>query len=125
MVGGVLINWSVIFDAVDLVLEILDFAPGLVAALQVARAIAHSMGWQAHLVSLVQCVLKLCLEVRQVGNGQVFDFHLRHPSLQAGDSLDWQTPRISHHVNGAGLGLIQTVFMPTTHRTGKRPSQCR
>jgi hypothetical protein len=69
MVGGVLINWSVIFNAVDLVLEILDFAPGLVAALQVARAIAHSMGWQAHAKSLIQCVLELGLQIRQVGGG--------------------------------------------------------
>jgi hypothetical protein len=75
MVGGVLINWSVIFEAIDLVLEILDFAPGLVAALQVAWAIAHSMGWQAHGKSLVQCVLELRLKVRQVGGGQVFDSH--------------------------------------------------
>jgi hypothetical protein len=79
MVGGVLINWSVIFDAVDEVLKILDFAPGLVAALQVAWAIAHGMGWQAHLVSLIQCVLKLRLKVRQVGGGQVFDSHADNP----------------------------------------------
>ena len=79
MVGGVLINWSVIFDAVDDVLEILDFAPGLVAALQVARAIAHGMGWQAHGKSLIQCVLKLSLQIRQVGSGQVFDSHADSP----------------------------------------------
>jgi hypothetical protein len=79
MVGGVLINWSVIFEAIDLVLEILDFAPGLVTALQVARAIAHSMGWQAHGKSLVQCVLELGLKVRQVGGGQVFDSHADNP----------------------------------------------
>jgi hypothetical protein len=79
MVGGVLINWSVIFDAVDLVLEILDFAPGLVAALQVAWAIAYSMGWQAHGKSLIQCVLELGLQIRQVGGGQVFDFHADNP----------------------------------------------
>ena len=66
---GVLINWLVIFEAVDLVLEILDFAPGLVAALQVAWAIAHSMGWQAHAKSLIQCVLELGLQIRQVGGG--------------------------------------------------------
>jgi hypothetical protein len=79
MVGGVLINWSVIFDAVDDVLEILDSAPGLVATLQVALAIAHGMGWQAHLVSFVQCVLKLGLQFRQVGGGQVFDSHADNP----------------------------------------------
>jgi hypothetical protein len=83
------------------------------------------MGWQAHPTSLIQCVLELRLKVRQVGGGQVFDFHLRHPSLQACEILDWQTPRISHQVNGAGLGLIQTVFMPTTRRTGKLPSRCQ
>jgi hypothetical protein len=69
MAEGVLINWSVIFDAVDLVLKILDFAPGLVAALQVAWAIAYSMGWQAHATSLIQCVLELRLQIRQVGKG--------------------------------------------------------
>jgi hypothetical protein len=110
MVGGVLIDWSVIFQAIDLVLEILDFAPGLIAALQVARAIAHSMGWQAHPTSLIQCVLELGLKVRQVGGGQVFDSHLRHPFWQAGDILDWHTPRIWQRVSG--LGLIQMVFMP-------------
>ena len=79
MVGGVLIDWSVIFDAVDLVLKILDFAPGLIAALQVARAIAHSMGWKAHPTSLIQCVLKLGLKVRQIGEVVVFDFHADNP----------------------------------------------
>jgi hypothetical protein len=79
MVGGVLINWSVIFEAIDLVLKILDFAPGLVAALQVARAITHSMGWQAHPTSLIQCVLELGLKVRQVGGGHVFDSHADNP----------------------------------------------
>jgi hypothetical protein len=79
MVGGVLINWSVIFDAIDLVLEILDFAPGLVTALQVAWAIAHSMGWQAHPTSLIQCVLELGLKVRQVIGGHVFDSHADNP----------------------------------------------
>jgi uncharacterized membrane protein YjgN (DUF898 family) len=79
MVGGVLINWSVIFDAVDEVLEILDFAPGLVTALQVAWAIAHGVRWQAHATSLIQCVLELGLQFRQVGGGQVFDAHADHP----------------------------------------------
>jgi hypothetical protein len=110
MVGGVLINWSVIFNAVDDVLKILDFAPGLVTALQVARAIAHSMGWQAHGKSLIQCVLELGLQIRQVIGGHVFDSHLRHPFWQAGDILDWHTPRIWQRVSG--LGLIQMVFMP-------------
>jgi hypothetical protein len=79
MVGGVLINWSVIFKAIDLVLEILDFAPGLVAALQVAWAIAHGMGWQAHGKSLVQCVLELGLQIRQVIGGHVFNSHADNP----------------------------------------------
>jgi hypothetical protein len=79
MVGGVLINWSVIFEAIDLVLEILDFTPGLVAALQVARAIAHGMGWQAHATSLIECVLELRLQIRQVIGGQVFDSHADNP----------------------------------------------
>jgi hypothetical protein len=79
MVGGVLINWSAIFNALDDVLKILDFAPGLVAALQVARAIAHSMGWQAHPTSLIQCVLELRLKVRQVGGSQVFNSHADNP----------------------------------------------
>ena len=123
MAEGVLIDWSVIFDAVDDVLKILDFAPGLVAALQVARAIAHSVGQQLHVSCAVERVLKLGLKVRQVGCGQVFKAHFRHPFWQAGDILDWHTPRIWQRVNG--LGLIQIVFMPTTHKTGKRPSQCR
>jgi uncharacterized membrane protein YjgN (DUF898 family) len=79
MVGGVLINWSVIFEAIDDVLEILDFAPGLVTALQVAWAITHSMGWQAHPTSLIKCVLKLRFQIRQVGGGQVFDSHADSP----------------------------------------------
>jgi hypothetical protein len=66
-------------DALDLVLEILDFAPGLVPALQVTLAIAHGMGWQAHATSLIQCVLKLGLQIRQVGGGQVFDSHADNP----------------------------------------------
>ena len=110
MVGGVLINWSVIFDALDLVLKGLNFAPGLVLALQVARAIAHSVCWQAHATSLIKCVLELRLQVRQVIGGQVFEAHLRHPFRQAGDIFDWHTPRIWQRVNG--LGLIQIVFMP-------------
>jgi hypothetical protein len=79
MAEGVLIDWSVIFDAVDLVLKILDFAPGLVTTLQVARAIAHGMGWQAHGKSLVQCVLELGLQIRQVIGGHVFDSHADNP----------------------------------------------
>ena len=79
MVGGVLINWSVIFDAIDLVLKILDFAPGLVAALQVALAIAHSVGQQLHVSCAVKRVLKLRLQIRQVGGGQVFDSHADNP----------------------------------------------
>jgi hypothetical protein len=79
MVGGVLIDWSVIFEAVDLVLKSLDFTPGLVAALQVAWAIAYSMGWQAHGKSLIQCVLELRLKVRQVIGGHVFDSHADNP----------------------------------------------
>jgi len=58
-----------------LVLKILDFAPCLVTALQVAWAIAHGVGWLAHGKSLIQCVLELGLKVRQVGCGQVFDSH--------------------------------------------------
>jgi hypothetical protein len=110
MVGGVLIDWSAIFDALDLVLKILDFAPGLVLFLQVTQAIAHGMGWQAHATSLVKRVLKLGFHVGQVGGGQVFEAHLRHPFWQAGDILDWHTPRIWQRVSG--LGLIQMVFMP-------------
>jgi hypothetical protein len=91
-------------------LEILNFTPCLVAALQVAWAIAHGVRWQAHPTSLIQCVLELGLKFRQVGGGKVFDFHLRHPFWQAGDILDWHTPRIWQRVSG--LGLIQTVFMP-------------
>jgi hypothetical protein len=79
MVGGVLINWSAIFDALDLVLKILDFAPGLVTRLKVTRAIAHGVGWQAHATSLIQRVLQLGLKVRQVGCGQVFDSHADNP----------------------------------------------
>jgi hypothetical protein len=79
MVGGVLINWSVIFEAIDLVLEILDFTPGLVAALQIAWAITHGMGWQAHGKSVVQCVLELGLQIRQVIGGHVFDSHADNP----------------------------------------------
>jgi hypothetical protein len=62
-----------------LVLEILDFTPCLITALQVARAIAHGVRWQAHLVSLIQCVLELGLQFRQVGNGEVFDSHDDNP----------------------------------------------
>jgi hypothetical protein len=47
--------------------------------LQVARAIAHSVRWQAHLVSLIQCVLELGFKFRQVGNGEVFDSHDDNP----------------------------------------------
>ena len=79
MVGGVLINWSAILDAIDLVLKILDFAPGLVPALQVTLAIAHSMGWQAHATSLIQRVMELRLQIRQVSGGQVFDSHADNP----------------------------------------------
>jgi hypothetical protein len=78
MVGGVLIDWSAIFDALDLVLKILDFAPGLVTALQVALAIAHGVGQQLHVSCGVERVLQLRLKVRQVGCGQVFEAHLRH-----------------------------------------------
>jgi hypothetical protein len=66
-------------DALDLVLKILDFAPGLVAALQVAWAVAHGMGWQAHATSLIQRVLELRLQIRQVGGSQVFDSHADNP----------------------------------------------
>jgi hypothetical protein len=79
MVGGVLINWSVIFEAIDLVLKSLDFTPGLVSALQVAWAIAHGMGWQAHGKSLIQCVLELGLQIRQVIGGHVFNSHADNP----------------------------------------------
>jgi hypothetical protein len=88
MVGGVLINWSAIFDAIDLVLEILDFSPGLVTALQVARAIAHSMGQQLHAPCGVQRVLQLRLKVRQVGGGQVFDSHAATPNQSLTASVD-------------------------------------
>jgi hypothetical protein len=56
-------------------LEILNFTPCLITALQVARAIAHGVRWQAHATSLIQCVLELGLKIRQVGNGEVFDSH--------------------------------------------------
>ena len=110
MVGGVLIDWSAIFDALDLVLKILDFAPGLVTGLKVTRAIAHSVRQQLQVSGAVERVLELGLHVRQVGGGQVFEAHLRHPFWQAGDILDWHTPRIWQRVSG--LGLIQMVFMP-------------
>jgi transcriptional regulatory protein LevR len=80
MVGGVLINWSAILDAIDLVLEILDFAPSLVTALQVAWAVAHGVWQQLHVSCAVERVLKLRLKVRQVGCGQVFDAHADSPS---------------------------------------------
>jgi hypothetical protein len=66
-------------DAIDLVLKILDFAPGLVTGLKVTRAIAHGMGWQAHATSLIQCVLELRLQIWQVSGGQVFDSHADNP----------------------------------------------
>jgi hypothetical protein len=118
MVGGVLIDWSAIFDALDLVLKILDLAPGLITGLKVTRAIAHGMGWQAHATSLVKCVLELGLKVGQVIGGHVFDSHLRHPFRQAGECLDWHTPRIWQRVSG--LGLIQMVFMLSPAKRGKR-----
>jgi hypothetical protein len=55
-------------------------------------------------------VLQLGLKVGQVIGGHVFDSHLRHPFRQAGECLDWHTPRIWQRVSG--LGLIQMVFMP-------------
>jgi hypothetical protein len=79
MVGGVLINWSAIFDALDLVLEILDFAPGLVTGLKVTWAVAHSVWQQLHVSCAVQRVLKLGLQIRQVSGGQVFDSHADNP----------------------------------------------
>ena len=79
MVGGVLINWSAIFDALDLVLKVLDFAPGLVTGLKVTRAIAHSVGQQLHVSCAVERVLELRLKVRKVGCGQVFDSHADNP----------------------------------------------
>jgi hypothetical protein len=80
MVGGVLIDWSAIFDALDLVLKVLDFAPGLVTGLKVTRAIAHGVGQQFHVSCAVERVLQLRLKVRQVGCGQVFDSHADNPS---------------------------------------------
>jgi len=80
MVGGVLIDWSAIFDASYEVLKILDHAPCVVLALQFAWAIAHSVRWQAHATSLVQSVLELGLQFRQVGGGQVFDSHAATPN---------------------------------------------
>jgi hypothetical protein len=79
MVGGVLIDWSAIFDALDLVLKVLDFAPGLVTRLKVTRAIAHGVGQQLHVSCAVERVLQLSLKVRQVGCGQVFDSHADNP----------------------------------------------
>jgi hypothetical protein len=79
MVGGVLIDWSAIFDAIDLVLKILDFAPGLVTRLKVTRAIAHGVGQQLHVSGAVERVLQLRLKVRQVGGSQVFDSHADNP----------------------------------------------
>jgi hypothetical protein len=79
MVGGVLIDWSAIFDALDLVLKVLDFAPGLVTGLKVTRAIAHSVGQQLHVSCAVERVLELRLKVRKVGCGQVFDSHADNP----------------------------------------------
>jgi hypothetical protein len=80
MVGGVLIDWSAIFDAIDLVLEILDFAPCLVTGLKVTWAVAHSVGQQLHVSCAVQRVLQLRLKVRQVSSGQVFKAHVATPN---------------------------------------------
>jgi hypothetical protein len=80
MVGGVLINWSAIFDTSYLVLKILDFAPGLVTGLKVTRAIAHSVWQQLQVSCAVQRVLELRLQIRQVGGGQVFEAHADNPN---------------------------------------------
>jgi hypothetical protein len=64
MVGGVLIDWSAIFDTSYLVLKVLDFAPGLVTGLKVAWAIAHGVGQQLHVSCAVERVLQLRLKVR-------------------------------------------------------------
>jgi hypothetical protein len=79
MVGGVLVDGFVIFEASDDVLKALDFAPCLVRVLQIAGAIAHSMGWQGCGTRTVKCVLKLDLQLGQVSNGQVFNSHADNP----------------------------------------------
>jgi hypothetical protein len=80
MVGGVgLIDWVIVLQALNLIFEFLTQAVGCITVLHIGQAIVHHVGWLGQAPALSFCTLKLGLQVRQIVDVMVFDFHADSP----------------------------------------------